>query len=483
VSFDDLLGDLARTLAVPDSTADEAREAYLRACRQLEQIPAEQRRIDDIADLLDTEETLYAQARAAADRGDTATAIALLRKCAEAGTGEAAWLLAQLLEDTGSTAEATIWYQRASEDGDARADEILAALRLRPPLADLPGSPQEHGAAASDRTAPVIFVSHSSELRTWTDRERLSAGASQAASAHRELLDWFVLAAPHHGSAAAERLFKASFLQVGFSCPDSDHLASFADTLRAAGDTRNCLVHDNSWVKTRLVVKLTKMLQARDPALVTEWALPSLLLLSWGPDEPGKSRPAAQWALGRRLDYENYSRPCPANLARLYAAGQDDSQWPARQPVVTEVMLPPSEVPACSPGTTVAQALELLVQSRTQALPVCETVRVTGIVTLTDLARHISSHQGVPSVSETIRALMRPAAIVPPGTPLPAIAKAIAEDGIIVVSGSGDQPEGYLTSESLLTQSPPGRSTRPASLGRPPLLIPGAGAVLLNRSS
>ena len=130
-------------------------------------------------------------------------------------------------------------------------------------------------------------------------------------------------------------------------------------------------------------------------------------------------------------------------------------------------MLPPSEVPACSPDTTVAQALELLVQSGTQALPVCETTRVTGIVTLTDLARHISIHQGVPSASETVRALMRPAAIVPPGTPLPAIAKAIAEDGIIVVSGSGDQPEA--TSPPNHSSPRPRRAqapARPARTGR-----------------
>ncbi len=54
-----------------------------------------------MADLLEAEETLYTQARAAADRDDPATAIPLLRKCAEAGTGEAAWLLAQLLEEAG----------------------------------------------------------------------------------------------------------------------------------------------------------------------------------------------------------------------------------------------------------------------------------------------------------------------------------------------------------------------------------------------
>jgi CBS domain-containing protein/tetratricopeptide (TPR) repeat protein len=486
VSIDDLLRDLARTLArVPDSTADEAREAYLRACRQLDENPAGQQRIDDIADLLEAEETLYAQARAAADRGDAATAIPLLRKCAEAGTGEAAWLLAQLLEETGDTAEAMIWYQHASDDGDDRADEKLAVLRLQScPLAGRAGSPREHHTAAPDRTAPALYLSHTSELGTWTDRALLSAAtghADQAAGvsgSYRGLLDWLVLKTPHHGTAPGEGLLNTRVVPVVFSCPDCDHLASIADVYRAASEARNGLAHDTSWVKARSVKKLIKMLRAGEPALAAECILPSLLVLWDDPGGPGKTRAAKKRAL--RWLSEDYSRPCPANRARLYAEGQPEARWAAREPVVANVMLPPSEVPACSPDTTVAQALEQLVQSGTQALPVCEMTQVTGIVTLADLARHISSHQGVPSATETIRALMRPPAIVPPSTPLPAIAKAIADDGIIVVSGSGDQPDGYLTAESLLTQAPLGASAGLASPGRSPLLIPGTGAVLLD---
>ena len=135
MSIDDLFRDLARTLArVPDKTAEELRELhedFIRACRWVDGNPAEQQRIDDIADLLDAEETLYAQAVAANERGDTGTAVPLLRQCAEADIGEAAWLLAQLLEDTGNTPEAMTWYQRARDEGDPRADEKLAALRTR----------------------------------------------------------------------------------------------------------------------------------------------------------------------------------------------------------------------------------------------------------------------------------------------------------------------------------------------------------------
>ncbi len=482
MSIDDLLRDLAKTLTdVPEGTDEELREEFIRefirACRRVDEDPREQQRIDDIAGLLDAEETLYAQAVAAAGRGDTDTAVPLLRRCAEAGTGEAAWLLAQLLEDAGNIFEAMIWYQRARDDGDTRADEKLAALTARPcPCATLAGSLREdHAAATWD--APAIFVSHSSGLRARPYRALVPAAASPADPAaddsgfHRRLLDWLLLRVPDSGNVPGDGLLTV------FSDPGSDHLASLAEMWRAIGETRNHLAHDTSWVRARLVVKLTKMLRAREPALVTEYTLPRLLVYY----RAAESQPAAAGALRCRLHWEDYRRPCPVNLARLYTADGWDARWPASEPTVADVMLPPSEVPECKPDTTVIQALERLVQSGTQALPVCQMTRVVGIVTLADLARYISDRQGAAPVTETVRALMRPAAIVPPGTPLPAIAQAIAEDGIIVVSGSGDQPDGYLTAESVLTQVPPGTSARPAVPDRPPLLIPGAGAVLLDR--
>jgi hypothetical protein len=97
------------------------------------------------------------------------------------------------------------------------------------------------------------------------------------------------------------------------------------------------------------------------------------------------------------------------------------------------------------------------------------------------LARHINDHLSVPSATETVKVLMRPATVVPAGTPLSAIAQPIADDGIIVVSGSGDRPVGYLTTESVLTQVPRVISDHPTAQDRSPLLIPGTGAVLLNR--
>lgn len=493
MSIEDVLRDLARTLAdVPEGTGEELREEFIRACRRVDDDPREQQRIDDIADLLEAEETLYAEARATADRGDIDTAVPLLRQCAEAGIGEAAWLLARLLEDIGNTSEAMIWYQRAHDDGDTRADQKLAALYAWPHLlASIAGSPQEDHAATATRTRHVgISHEHNSAL--------ISAAADLADPAPGfstllELLAGLVQRAPDPDNAPAESLLTASVLLPVFSDPGSDHLASAADMWRAVGQARNylahdttclaCLAHDSFRVKARLVKKLAKIeaLQAVYARGLVHRDLKSAnVRLAVG--EPrvidfyfGISR-----APGWRLYCKDYDRPCPANLGR-YLAARWDTRLPVREPIAADVMLPPSEVPECRPDTTLIEALERLVQSGAQALPVCEMSRVAGIVTLADLARHINDHLGVPSATETVKVLMRPATIVPADTPLSAIAQALADDGIIVVSGSGERPVGYVTAESVLTQTPLA-SDHPVGQDRPPLLIPGTGAILLNRS-
>ena len=480
MSIDDLLRDLARALTdVPEGTARELREQFIRACRRVDDDPREQQRIDDIADLLDAEETLYAQARAAADRGDTDTAVPLLRQCAEAGTGEAAWLLAQLLEDLGNTSEAMAWYQHARDDGDTRADEKLAALRARPSTySDNAGNPREDHAAAAIQGKPVILdPAGYDDSRTRPDLALIAAAADPAdpASGLNSFFTALVTRLVQQIVDPCDTLTKRRILRIYLSTPDSDHFGSLEDLCAAVRTTRNHLAHDPSWDKAFLVKKL----QAREWISARDWVMASFVVSGSG-CVADKSRTAA-WALDSRWACEDYDRICLANLGRLYMAGQWDARRRVREPVVADMMLPPSEVPECGPDTTLIEALERLVQSGTQALPVCEKSRVVGIVTLADLARHINDHHGVPSVTEDVHLLMRPATIVPTGTPLPAIAQAIADDGIIVVSGPGDRPVGYLTAESVLTQAPPGTSTRPTAQDHPPLLIPGTGAVLLNR--
>lgn len=129
MSFDELLRDLATSLTDPaETTGEKLREEFIQECHRVDADPREQQRIDDIADLVDADEALYEQALAAIDHGEKDSAAHLLRQCAQSGIGEAAWLLAQLLEGIGDLSEAMTWYQRACADGDMRAAEKLAAL-------------------------------------------------------------------------------------------------------------------------------------------------------------------------------------------------------------------------------------------------------------------------------------------------------------------------------------------------------------------
>lgn len=150
-----LLRGLTNSLKDEMPATGEAARSFTEACRRADHDPREQQRISDIADLLDAEEALYADAIAAIKRGDQHTALPLLRQCAEAGTGEAHWLLGQLFEDLGHTGEAITWYQRAADDGDGRATDKLAELRASQ-------NPDADTTDDQPQPQPAISMSHPS---------------------------------------------------------------------------------------------------------------------------------------------------------------------------------------------------------------------------------------------------------------------------------------------------------------------------------
>lgn len=153
MSMYEMLHGLARSIKDEVPGTGQAARSFAEACEQADDDSFEQQRINDIADLLDAEEAIYDDALAALSRGDQDAALPLLRQCAEAGTGEAPWLLAQVLADLGYPGEAIIWYERAADDGDGRATSKLAEMR----------APQNPGAGAADdrpQPQPAIFTSH-----------------------------------------------------------------------------------------------------------------------------------------------------------------------------------------------------------------------------------------------------------------------------------------------------------------------------------
>jgi hypothetical protein len=130
VNYGELFQELVEHCDVTAVTRDQASEEFAAACRRVDKDLRERQRIADIAHLIDTEDAIYTQALSALGRGERDTALPLLQQAAEAGIGEAAWLLARSLEEQGRTQESLTWYRRAAAAGDPRA-----ARRVAHPLA------------------------------------------------------------------------------------------------------------------------------------------------------------------------------------------------------------------------------------------------------------------------------------------------------------------------------------------------------------
>jgi TPR repeat protein len=130
VSIEEILAGLARHIDGETTPChDQAIRDFTAIYRRHDEDPRQRQRIREIAALIDAEDALYAQAVAALDRGDGDLAAVLLRQPAEAGIGEAAWLLGSVLEEKGDIAAAVGWYERAAEDGDSRALRKLGEIR------------------------------------------------------------------------------------------------------------------------------------------------------------------------------------------------------------------------------------------------------------------------------------------------------------------------------------------------------------------
>jgi tetratricopeptide (TPR) repeat protein len=107
-------------------------KAFADACRRFDHDARERQRIRGLADLIDAEDARYEEAMMALERGDTAAAEGLLRRAANAGIGEADYLLARLLEQQGELREALEYYRQAHLEGDTRATVMLAFLTEAP---------------------------------------------------------------------------------------------------------------------------------------------------------------------------------------------------------------------------------------------------------------------------------------------------------------------------------------------------------------
>jgi CBS domain-containing protein/tetratricopeptide (TPR) repeat protein len=475
--------DLIKDLAEPGPPDEQAIRDFTEACRQVDEDPRERQRYRDIADLIEAEDALYAQAVAALGRGDHDTALPLLRMAAERSVGDAAWLLAATLDKRGEADEAATWYERAARDGDSRAEAALGArqtpgiVTARTDILTLDFLASDLAGPAADAASPAVAMlwpvrqppRGSFIARTCTHRPEasdftlLSGTAGWRPLAIDVAIDAVVFLAdpgqhsPWSGagfslrplSCLTQRLGRLNRLTDADLEPAAPCRLQIISACSAAGDNDAYrVVHLGTWPSRR------------------HWAAADLAGL------PSRYDEAAYLAAREAL-------ALLGNSARYAGAHRAVVPWPGRRSpggtVAGQVMIPYAVLPVLAPDTTVDAALEEMLRSGEPALPVGEDPAVAGVVTLAGLARSVRDSRGVPSI-QRIEALMQPAVEMPMDAPLAAVRAAMyrGDGGLVVVRGPGGGVAGYITASSLLADAVPDEDD--GNRERPRMEVPLLGA-------
>jgi CBS domain-containing protein len=420
-----LVRDLASAGVDPAADDGQALASFIEARQRADDDPRERQRIRDIGDLIDAEDAIYAQAVAAVDRGDLEAAEGLLRSSAQAGIGDSAFLLASVLEQRGSTQEALLWYRRAAIDGDPRADDKIAGLHARPE----PAPASEPGSSNMTR----LYYLRGSMTRNTDTKSEYAIDVRPGPLTG----SWFLLNEALclfcSSSSTQDRVtppryrprdLDGSFV-IGYAKYPGLHLSALRDKL-------------SFWATERVPLPVEFL----DRGL---WARPAI-------------------SLGWRDGW----------LSREWRRSVSAVGRVPREPAAADLALPLASVPAIVPWATLSEAMDQMLESEIQAMPVTEDASVVGVVTLTDLAQAMRRTRGLPSIQQ-VNTLMRTPVTVPAATPASAVmaTAASSQAGLLVVIGPDGTPFGYLTPESLLTGVPVPAGTREqATPSRSLLLIP-----------
>lgn len=431
VNIEELIRNLTESDAATPACRTQAAEEFAAACRRVDEDPREQQRISDIADLIDAEDALYAQALAALDRGDQDAALPLLERAAEVGTGEAAWLLAGLLEERGQVADALTWYQRAADDGDSRADDKLAEL--------YPARQAQHPAWGLARTMRLL-----GDLAETTSAEY---------DPHRVAIAWRQRLASAVDAGWATNVVRAQVPpeRIWEITPAITMLNAWADldisALQVAAYRRRYQARADLLLSCDCAGRdqLAEHNLARD--LIRLWRYVTEPVGDLHPDNVILVEPLA----ARIIDY--------GAVDAGWLPRPEIPWWPAprlqREQAARNVMIPVESAAALTPASTVWEALERILQSGTQALPVQDGSGQVGMVTLADLARRLQVAGGMRSI-EWIETLIRPAIVVAMDAPVAAVRNAMVHSGtgLVVVTGPDGEVAGYVTAQALLTGEP-----------------------------
>ncbi|KQC37443.1 CBS domain-containing protein [Frankia sp. ACN1ag] len=425
---------LLRTLADPaEPTGGDSGRTFAEIMQGADEDPRERRRIQRLADLLDVEDALYAQALEHLAAGDDHAAEPLLRLAADAGVGEAEDHLARLLADRAAdavTAEAGSDTPRPGGTGgtDGTGGQFTAPDRTEQTSAA--GGPDDlllsAGHPRPEREgAPELLPA--SRWTSWIEAALAGrlvnpGGVEHCPDVRDDLGLWF-------------RYSAATFLPVdlqGFSLLRVR--ASRARSFRPHADRPSMHV---VWAEEMAAVGAACTFDSR------------FVLVPPARD----LQPIDQQI--RRID--RVSRPAARTVA--------------------DVMRNDVPVPVITAGTTVHAALERIFAAEAHVAAVEAGSELVGVIRLSDLAQRLAATQGSPSI-ERITGLIHPADFVPPDAPLDAVRRTLARDpgGIVVVRGRDGRRLGYVTAELLLTS--PDQDDGPANhtLDQPgtvtPILFP-----------
>lgn len=452
--FEDLIGQLIEIDRTPAS--EQAIRNFTEACARVDSDPREQQRVRDIADLAETEDLLYDQAVAAAEAGDHERALPLLRRCAEAGVGEADWYLATVL-DALEDPEASQWYERAAAEGDTRAADWLASRKIGI-SADSAAEPETHSPGSAD--SGPDFASG-----------RIQAVGSSELAAILPILDgcsddsatslWSLpCTADLVNISLAPFAFSAGrVLECVRNSPHQKHLVFLMDdsVRELIGAQRKVIkaVQDNADPRADIRALHDRALTAR------VWNTEASIL--WN----------RRFALTGSPQLPPLRMPFGFGLPSLDTR-QDTNLSAMPGQTAGDVMLPLTEVPSCDPDTTVNEALERLLGSQAAALLVMDGPSVAGLITLADTARCLHQNRGMPSIQRA-ETLMRPAVTIPADMPVADAVTAAAPNpsGPLVVTGPDGTAAGYLTLETLLNHSQRDQD-QPKEKHRSGLILPGS---------
>jgi CBS domain-containing protein len=418
---------------------EQAIRRFREACKRVDTDPHDRQRIRDIADLADADDLIYGQANAAIDRGDHNAAIPLLRRCAAAGIGESAWLLATVLEELGRP-EAILWYARAASEGDQRAESKLAEWRTRPvPASTTTGS--------NPRLRLLDWTEDLKEPELSVIKVTDTPNTAVPLALWDPLCDQVLLPSPLLAGLFAARLSQVN--QYDFRSIADRCLAHFVTAGRTSYHLDACLAASLAGSNALAIFEARSDLRPRPAFRDAFMHGPVKRLHSAHHGE------TTTWVTGALYWEAPHHGLSTRSTASLLAAERVRRLLATREVTAADIMISAESISTITPDTTVHDALEHIVRSGAKALPVHDRSYVAGIIALSDIAEHIYRARGLPSI-QRIETLMRPPVTVAADTPLSEVMTVAASDpaGLLVVTSEDGTPAGYLTHEALLAHAP-----------------------------